>query len=113
MAVERLRASSRSRACRTPNRVTAPQDSSSAPLLRHSTRLGSRALSLHIFVMAALRVAFVVYADLGLGGAAGIIREAAERHAVLVRNDVMQERLGALEGQTLDGLARLARVLNK
>jgi hypothetical protein len=69
--------------------------------------------SLHIFVMAALRVAFVVYADLGLGGAAGIIREAAERHAVLVRNDVMQERLGALEGQTLDGLARLARVLNK
>jgi len=93
--------------------VTALHESSRTPLLPLFTRLCIRGLLRRILVAVAQCVAFVESADLGLGRAAGIIREAAERHAVLVRNDVMQERLGALQGQTLDGLARLARVLNK
>jgi hypothetical protein len=116
MAAERccrLRAASRSRRRRTPNRVTAPHESSRTPLLPLSARLCIRDLLRRTVVAVALCVAFVGSADLGLGGAAGIISEAAERHAILVRNDVMQERLGALQGQTLDGLARLARVLKE
>ena len=66
-----------------------------------------------VVALASSRSLFAWYcsADLSLGSAAGIVSEAAEGHAILVVDHIVQESLGALKSQTLHGLASLASVL--